>query len=181
MLKVAAAFLVISPCFAYAEFETSYKQKNAQDYKSVAKTQGYGIVRELSNHSKSALASQMSHMNAYEKKKYISKMNQYYGTQYTVADFENTGSEYANNIRLTVENNSRAATVEHAVDLEAMTNQAKYAYGSSTPNGMDEATYQRMLKTQESAKASGQLGIDYAKQMTGKQTAQTTIQQMDGK
>lgn len=168
-----AIALVSVPCIGYAEFETSYKKNTAQEYSSVAKTQGSGIVRELSKHSQGVLSSQMSHMNAYEKKKYIAKINSYYGTKLTEQDFESSGSKYANDIRLTVENNSRATTVEHAVDMAKIN-------GQSAPAGMNQETYEKMVRTQEAAKQSGNLGMDYAKQMMGEKAATSTIRQFSG-
>lgn len=161
--------VALMPTSAWCEYESSYKQQTEQQYRAVAKKSSGGIVSELGEHSKSALSSQLDHMNAYERAKYVKKMNMYYGTNLTADSFEAAGNDYANNIRLNVENSSRATVVEHAVDIEKMKNNSMTAYGVSSgiPNGMDEKTYERMLKTQEEARSSGGLGMDYAREMLG--------------
>lgn len=182
-IRLIAALAAVIPCFANAEYESSYKQTTAQEYYGVAKKQGSGIVSELSTHSKAALASKMSHMNEYEKQKYTAKINQYYGTNYNVDDLQNTGSQYANNIRLEVENNSRATVVEHAAEIETMKQNSQMAFGTShtAPQGVDQATYERMVQTQQVARQSSQMGVDFAKEVTGQKSATNTMQILNNK
>jgi hypothetical protein len=166
--------LLIQPCICFAEYESIYKQKTAQEYRDVAKSQGGKIVSSLSEHTKNALGSQMSHMNQYERTKYISKINAYYGTKYSESDFQGLGYSYANNMRLDVENKSRASVVQHNADL--ITKQG--VFDSTT---VDQKTYERMLRTQQAAKESGNLGIDYAKQMIDGRVANEAIRQFNSK
>lgn len=176
--------LALMPAVAWCEYESSYKQKTEQQYRAVAQKNANGIVSELGTHSQAALSSQIEHMNAYEKAKYVQKMNMYYGTNHTADSLESAGNDYANKVRLNVENSSRATVVEHAADIEKMKSSAMTAYGVSSgiPQGMDEKTYERMLKTQEEARSSGALGMDYAKGMIASPTSiKDVIQGNQGK
>lgn len=150
----------------HAEFETSFKQKTEQQYRDAAKTKGTKIVKELSGISQSSIASQMQHMNTYEKAKYVQKINSYYGTNYSVDELTGAGKSYADQMRLSVENNSRATVVEHAADVAKMQTSASNAFGQDTaPNGMNAQTYERMVQTQNAATKSGVVGMDYAKEV----------------
>lgn len=181
---LSIALSAVLPVSAMAEYATSYKQTTEQEYRAVAKKNSGGIVSELSTQSQAALASQLDHMNQYEKEKYAKKMNMYYGTKRTVDSFESAGNDYANKIRLNVENTSRATVVEHEVDIEKMKNSAQTAYGvgNAAPAGMDEKTYERMQKTQEAARSSGAVGMDFAKEMLGNPAAMKgSLQGIQGK